>query len=262
MPASLAAYRMRGQDAPLDLIFDSADWHAVIGLINGWARQPLRPGCGYAPDELDAIGHRSGLRFPPLLREWWRLAGRHPLVRANVASVNSCLLGPEDCVRFSRGDFLMIALDDFQTESGNGILTNCLSHPDPEIFGVNTITTPCESPGLDWYKGKFIVTALRVPTLIFATLLSQLFDCGKALRDDAVHLVLEDDSLGPTLPDDRMKAELRLTRFANPTMIGYVYSDGVDVIYYWMRGFACRTELAAKRVSRVVPVRRREWDTS
>ena len=262
MMSPLAAHRMRGEDAPLDLLLDSADWHPVISLINGWAKQPLGPGCGYAPDELDAIGRRYGLRFPPLLREWWRLAGRHPLVTADMRSVNSCLLGPEDCVRFSSGDFLMIALDDFQTESGNGILTTFLSHPDPEIFGLNTITTPNESPGLDWYKGKFIVTGLRIPTLIFVTLLSHLFDCGEALRDDAVHLVLEDESLGHMLPDERMKAELGLTPFANPTMIGDTYSDGVDVIYHWMRGFACRTELAARRVSRIVPVKRREWDPS
>ncbi|PPQ42852.1 hypothetical protein [Rhodopseudomonas palustris] len=259
MSPSLAAYRMRNEDAPLDLVKASPEWQPVIGLIDGWARQPLGPRSGFSSDELDAFARKHGLRFPPPLREWWRLAGRHPLVAADTRDYNSCFLGPENCVDFSRRDFLMIALDDFQNETGNGILTNFLSHPDPEIFGINTTIRPGDAPRLDWYQGKFIGTGLRVPTLALHSLMFYLFDRRPLLRDSVVCLELEDKRLGNVVPDARMIADLGLTLFANPTSIGDIYSDGADVIYHWMFGFACRNEDAADRIRRLVATRRRDW---
>jgi hypothetical protein len=250
---------MRNEDAPLDLVVASPEWQPVIGLIDGWARQPLGPGSGYSSSELDGFARRHGLRFPPPLREWWRLAGRHPLVAANTRDYNSCFLGPDNCVTFSRGDFLMIALDDFQNETGNGILTSFLSHPDPEIFGINTTIGPGDAPRLDWYKGTFIGTGLRVPTLAFNSLMFHLFDRRPLLRDGVVLLELEDERLRGVLPDERMIAELGLKLFTNPTRIGDIYSDGADVTYEWLYGFACRNEDAAERVRRLVATRSRDW---
>jgi hypothetical protein len=40
----------------------------------------LAPSHGYTAEELDRIEAETGVMFPPVLREWWRLAGKHPLV--------------------------------------------------------------------------------------------------------------------------------------------------------------------------------------
>ena len=77
---TIEGYRERNEDAPLDLVRQSEDWTPVVRLINGWAREKLGEHSGYSPQELDHWSRTLGVRFPPVLREWWRLAGRHPFV--------------------------------------------------------------------------------------------------------------------------------------------------------------------------------------
>src|SRR5262245_28333581 len=75
--AALAAFREQRVDAPFELLLTSDDWLPFVEVANTWSRAPLTPDCGYSTQELDKIENR-GIRFPPTLREWWRIAGRHP----------------------------------------------------------------------------------------------------------------------------------------------------------------------------------------
>jgi hypothetical protein len=253
---SIDDYRARNQDAPLDLVRESADWRPVVRLIDGWAREKLGPGSGYSSHELDEWSRTHGVRFPPVLREWWRLAGRHPFVEPGLLPANAAFLAPHDKYLVAR-DFLIIAVDDVQTESGNGIPIDALSEADPEVHGINTTIRPADAPNLNWYKGKFIATGLRVPALVFATLLYHLFTPGPLVRDGAIYLEVERQGLRGGQPDERLVSRLGLRRFPNDTIVGDIYSDGNDIIYWWLMGCACRTAEAAERVRGVVPARPR-----
>ena len=63
-------YRARGEDAPLDLVRESAAWKPVARLIDGWAKEKLRPTSGYSAQELDEISRIRSIDFPVILREW------------------------------------------------------------------------------------------------------------------------------------------------------------------------------------------------
>jgi len=256
---SIDDYRARNQDAPLDLVRESADWRPVVRLINGWAKEKLGPGSGYSPHELNEWSRTHGVRFPPVLREWWRLAGRHPFVQPGLLPDNAAFLAPHDSYLVAR-DLLTIAVDDVQTASGNGIHIDALSEADPEVHGINTTIGPAHAPGLKWYKGKFIATGLRVPTLVFATLLYHLFTPSPLVRDGAIYLQVERPGLRGGEPDERLVSGLSLNRFPNKTLVGDIYSDGCDIIYSWLMGCACRTAEAAERVRGMVPARLRpDW---
>ena len=246
-------YRNRNEDAPLHLVRET--WSPVIRLIDGWAKEKIGWSSGYSSQELDDFSRARGVRFPPTLREWWRLAGRHPFVEVGLLPGNSEFLAPHYRWLVKCRDFLMIAVDDVQTGSGNGIHVDFLSEPDPEVHGINGITDADESPDLPWYKDKYIATGLRVPTLIFTTLLYHLFQPSPLVRDDAVYLKVEGDPLlrGERKPDERLVSSLELKHFPNDTIVGDIYSDGLDIIYFWLRGWACRTAEAADRVRRLVP---------
>lgn len=256
---SIEDYRSRNEDAPLHLVREA--WRPVVRLIDGWAKEKIGMRSGYSPQELDEFSRKHQVRFPPVLREWWRLAGRHPLVEPGLLPDNSLLLAPHDHWLVTSRDFLIIAVDDVQTWSGNGIHADFLSEPDPEVHGINGITDAGESPGLPWYKGKYIATGLRVPTLVFTTLLYHLFQPSQLVRDDAVYLAREGDPLllGGRRPEERLISNLELKHFPNITIVGDIYSDGVDIIYFWLRGWACRTEAAADRVRGLVPTQPRRF---
>lgn len=171
---SIEDYRRRNEDAPLHLVREA--WRPVVRLIDGWAKEKIGWQPGYSSQELDDFSRTHGVRFPPVLREWWRLAGRHPFVEVGLLPDNSKLLAPHDHWLVTCRDFLIIAVDDVQTWSGNGIHADFLWEPDPEVHGINGTIGPDDVPGLDWYKGKYIATGLRVPALIFTTLLYHLFE--------------------------------------------------------------------------------------
>jgi hypothetical protein len=254
---SIEDYRRRNEDAPLHLVREA--WGPVVRLIDGWAKEKIGMRSGYSSQELDEFSQAHRVRFPPTLREWWRLAGRHPFVEVGLLPENSMLLPPHDHWLVECRDFLMIAVDDVQTWSGNGIHADFLSEPDPEIHGINGITDSDESPALPWYKDKYIATGLRVPTLVFTTLLYHLFEPSPLVRDDAIHLEDGRDPLlhGEREPDERLVSNLKLKHFPNITIVGDIYSDGLDIIYFWLHGWACRTEAAADRLRQLVPLQPR-----
>jgi hypothetical protein len=249
-------YRTRDEDAPLDLVRGSDDWKLVVSLINGWARQPLSEKSGYSSEELDHWSQTQGVRFPPPLREWWRLAGRHPFVDPGLLPDNSKFLSPRDR-SLVRNGLLTIVVDDIQTWSCNGIHSDFVSETNPEIHGINGTIEPEDAPRLTWYKNKFIATGLRVPALIFATLLHHLFESSPLIRSGAIYLEVERVGLRGGQPDERLVSELGLKRFPNTTIVGDIYSDGTDIIYWWLRGCVCRTEEAAERVRETIPSRLR-----
>jgi hypothetical protein len=256
---SIEDYRNRNEDAPLHLVREA--WKPVVRLIDGWAKEKIGMRSGYSSQELDDFSRTHGVSFPPTLREWWRLAGRHPFVEVGLLPGNSILLAPYDRWLVECRDFLIIAVDDVQTWSGNGIHVDFLSEADPEVHGINGITDADESPDLPWYLGKYIATGLRVPTLIYTTLLYHLFQPSLLVRDDAVYLKDEGDPLlsGKRKPDERLVSNLELKHFPNDTMVGDIYSDGLDIVYFWLQGWACRTEEAADRVRRLAPTQPRRF---
>ena len=249
-------YRRRNEDAPLDLVKESDDWKPVVRCINGWAKQPLDEKSGYSSQDLDYWSTTHRVDFPPTLREWWRLAGRHPLVDPGLLPDHAKFLSPQDKYLF-RNELLIVAVDDIQTWSCNGIHVDFLSEGDPKIHGINGTIGPEDDPSLTWYKGQFIATGLRVPALVFATLLCHLFAPNRSIRDGAVYLEVERQDLRGGQPDERLVSELGLTRFPNDTIVGDIYSDSADIIYWWLRGCACRTAEAADRVRKTVPTRLR-----
>ena len=173
---------------------------------------------------------------------------------------NARFLGPGDRDLLPCPDFMMIALDDDQTGSGNGIHVDFLSEPEPQVHGINGTIRPQDDPSLDWYKGKFIGTGLNVPALVFATLLYHLFQPSPLVVDGAAYLDVERKGLLGGEPDEALVAKLGLKCFPNPTIVGELYNDGKDIIYWWLRGCACRSVEAAEAVYRIASARpRRPW---
>jgi hypothetical protein len=253
-------YRARGEDAPLDLVRESEEWKPVVHLINGWAKKKLGPTSGYSPQNLDEASRIRSIEFPVMLREWWRLAGRHPFVTPGLLSPHAMFLRPGDRGVIARQDFLMIAVDDEQTWSGNGIHADFLSVPSPKVHGINGTIRPQDAPNLDWYKGKFIGTGLDVPALIFVTLLYHLFEPSRLVVDGTMYLDVERKGLLGGDPDEALVSKLGLKRFPSPTIVGKLYSNGEDIIYWRVRGCACRSAEAAERVYQIASARpRRVW---
>lgn len=255
---SIDDYRNRNEDAPLDLVRESEDWKPVARLINRWAKESLGPTSGYSSQELDHFSRSHGVRFPPVLREWWRLAGRHPFVEIGLLPDNALLIGPHDPYLVDIPDFLAVAVDDVQTWSGNGIHVDFLAEPNPEVYGINDTIGPTHAPSLNWYKSAFIATGMRVPTLIFTTLLYHLSEPSPLVRDDAVYLTVEGDKLPNRKPNETLVSTLNLKCFPNITLVGDIYSDGEDIIYLWLLGWVCRTAEAAERVRKLVPTQLRD----
>jgi hypothetical protein len=250
---SIEHYRARNEDAPLDLVRESEAWKPVVRLIDGWAKEKLGSTSGYSSQELDHFSRTQGVRFPSVLREWWRLAGHHPFVKIGLCPHYAIFLGPDDSGLLSRPDFLTIVVDDTQTWSCNGIHVDFLSDTDPEVHGINSTIGPKDDPSLNWYKGMFIATGLRVPSLIFATLLYHLFEPSPLVRDEAIYFELERQGHLGGDPHERLVSKLGLKRFPNDTIVGDIYSDGEDIIYWWLMGCACRSAEAAERVWSALP---------
>jgi hypothetical protein len=250
---SIEDYRARNEDAPLELVRQSEQWKPVVRLIDAWAKKKLGSSSGYSSEELDKLSWDQGVRFPPLLREWWRLAGHHPFVKPGLLPDNAVFVAPHQKGWTLHRDFFAIVVDDMQTQTCNGIHFDFLSDSDPQIYGLHGFIGPKDDPSLNWYKGRFITTGLRIPSLIFTTLLRHLFEPSPLVRDDAAYLELERRGLLGGEPDERLVSKLGLKRFPNDTLVGDIYSDGEDTIYWWMMGCACRTAEAAERVCRTVP---------
>ena len=258
---SIEAYRKRNEDAPVDLVRESEGWKPVVCLIDAWAKEKLGPASGYSSLELDRLSEDRGIRFPAEVREWWRLAGRHPFVEEGLLRDNAMFLRPYDAELLAHRDFFAIVIDDAQTASCNGIHFDFLADAHPPVHGINTTIGPDDAPSLDWYKGAFIATRLSVPALIHATLLYHLFEPSPLVVDEAVCLEVERGELRGGRPDQALVSKLGLCRFPNDTIVGDIYSDGQDIIYWWFMGCACRTAEAADRVRRIVPTKpRRRWE--
>jgi hypothetical protein len=257
-PSSIDSYREHREDAPINLVRDSATWRPVIRLINGWAKKKLDASSGYSTEQLDSFSSLHGVRFPVVLREWWRIAGMHPFVKSGLLPDNAKFIGPEDRNLSANRDFLLLTVDDIQTWSGNGIHTDFISDIDPEIHGINGTITPEDDKTLGWYRDKFIATGLRIPELFLSTLLYHLSsERSHLVRDEVVYLEIERKDLLGGEPDQNLISQLGLTRFPNATIVGDIYSDGEDFIYWWLTGVACRSPEAADRVRQLVPTRQR-----
>src|ERR1041385_591111 len=142
MTLSIDDYRSRNIDAPLELVRESEEWKPVIRLIDGWAKKRLDMMSGYSSADLDRCSWDQGVRFPALLREWWRLAGHHPFVKPGLLSDNSSFVAPHQRGWSIHRDLFAIAIDDVQTLSCNGVHFDFLSDADPEIHGLNGIIEP------------------------------------------------------------------------------------------------------------------------
>lgn len=168
---------------------------------------------------------------------------------SRVVPDNSKFLTPREG-QLVNNELLAIAVDDIQTCRCNGIHTDFLSETNPEVHGINGTIEPDDDPSLAWYKGKFIATGLRVPTLILTTLLHHLFEPSPLIQDTVGYLKIDRQGLRGGKPDERLVSALGLERFPNDTIVGDIYSDGVDIIYWWMRGCAYRTAEAAELIRR------------
>src|SRR5205807_754528 len=102
-----------------------------------------------------------------------------------------------------------------QTWSCNGIYVDFLADADPEIHGINGTIGPGDDPSLDWYKGMFIATGLRVPSLIFTSLLYQLFEPSPLVRDEAIYMELERQGLRGGKSDEQLISKLGLKLYPN-----------------------------------------------
>lgn len=260
---SIETYRRRNEDAPLDVVRENMAWQPVIRLIDAWAKEKLGSASGYTSQELDDISRTRGIRFPAVVREWWRLAGLHPFVQTGLMPGNAVFLRPCDGDVLSPPDLFAITIDDEQTGARNGIHIDFLAEADPPVHGINTTIGPDDAPSLDWYKGAFIATGLSVPALVHATVLYHLFEPSPLVVDGAVYLEVEREGLGLPggEPDTRLVSALGLDRFPNDSGVGDIYCDGEEIIYWWMMGCACRTAEAADRVRQIASTKpRRRWE--
>jgi len=108
--ASLSAFREARVDAPLDLLKTSADWRPFIDVADKWFSVPIDASTGFSTAELDAIELRTGWRFPPTLREWWRIAGKHPCCGPWGDTWHGQFIRPDSrCV--AEGDYRIAELD-------------------------------------------------------------------------------------------------------------------------------------------------------
>ena len=255
---SIQDYRARNEDAPLDLLLKSETWKPLVSLINGWAKEALSSESGYSPQELDKFAWRQGVSFPPVLREWWRLAGRHPFVSPGLMSENASFLSPHHRGWSFHRDLFAIAVDDIQTQNCNGIHFDFLSDLDPEVHGMNSTVTPEHDPDLNWYKNRFIGMRLRVPSLVFVTLLYHLFTPNPLVRDGVVYLEVDRGDTRGSRPDERLMSGFGLQLLQSPNLVGDIYYNGADVIYWWFLGCVCKSADAAERVLKAVPTRLRE----
>jgi hypothetical protein len=137
MPSLLDDRRQR-RDTPLDVLRASSEWQPVVGLIDAWARVPLAPSHGYAAEELDRIEAETGVMFPPVLREWWRLAGKHPLV-AEIGDGDTHSFWLPGRVVPRTGPIIPVTIVDAQAGVEIGIHRDFAGDPDPPTHGVNPI---------------------------------------------------------------------------------------------------------------------------
>ncbi len=55
------------------------------------------------------------------------------------------------------------------------------------------------------------------------------------MRDEAVYLEIESKGPRGRELEERLISKLGLKHFPNKTLVGDIYSDGEDIIYYWLR---------------------------
>jgi hypothetical protein len=154
-----------------------------------------------------------------LLRQWWRLAGHHPFVKPGLLSDNAVFVAPHQKGWILHRDFFAIVVDDTQTQTCNGIHFDFLSDSDPQVYGLHSFIEPKDDPSLDWYKGRFIATGLRIPSLIFTTLLYHLMESGPSVRDEAVYLEIESKGPRGRELEERLISKLGLKHFPNKTLV-------------------------------------------
>lgn len=251
---SLLAYRSAHQDAPMDVIRDAADWGRVVKLIENWSRDPLNSASGYSISELDEIAEQRGLWFPFVLREWWRLAGKHPIVAQGLHPGNNWLCGPADPDLISEPGLMTIVVEDAQTGGCTGIHQNFMASPDPLLHCTNCTIDQDSQPHLPWFDGHFLETGMNAPQLIHIALLYHLCYPNSLIAPGTLHLDVELPRNWRAIPK-RLVDELGLTRYESIAFIGDIYTNSVDVIYWPNMTVACRTEAAAERVRGITPAK-------
>jgi hypothetical protein len=174
---ALAAFRGARVDAPLDLLMRTAEWQPFIEFADGWFRAPLGAETGYCSVELDAIERRKGVRFPPTVREWWRIAGKHPCCESWGERWYGGFFKPDDCDVSPGG--LFIAELDGQTGISFVIHRTMLDQPNPEVFEHNPIAdendycvdeclrTGGTVPGIIWQSMVSLISMVEEPPSLF-----------------------------------------------------------------------------------------------
>jgi hypothetical protein len=162
---ALSAFRAARVDAPLDLLVRTAEWRSFIEFADGWFRAPLGPDTGYSSAELDTIERRKGVRFPPTVREWWRIAGKHPCCEPWEDRWDGLFFRPDDD-EVAWGDLYLAELDG-QTGISFVIHRTMLDQPDPEVFEHNPIADE-----KDYCVDECLRTGGTVPSIIWQSMVS------------------------------------------------------------------------------------------
>jgi hypothetical protein len=268
MTTSLSDYRRQHADAPWAVIAQSAEWTAVVNIFTIWAREKLAERHGYTSAELDAIEHERGVKFPCVLREWWRLAGKHPFVDPGLDDGGyQCFCLPSDRPLGSQNGLTLVTIDDTQSGMENGILDEFIDQPNPITHGRNKMLGAEDlKPGQSYRdEGDFIINGsdggLTIPALIHATLIAML--CGAGWAIDFHRNGVKNDKLvngvvfvrplkdGHSVHEKEVKS-LGLITFEHRTAFGTVYSNGRDIAFYWLAGYLCLSDRVATRVRTVL----------
>lgn len=163
--AALTAFRTVRVDAPLDLIVTSPDWRPFVRVAHDWFREPLARHGGYSTAELDALERDKKMLFPPTVREWWRIAGKHPCCGAWDGSWYGHFLRPDDPE--IRPDNLPLAHLDLTVGIAFVVHRVQMDQADPEVFEHNDIADPKH-----WFIDKSMRTGGSVPQIIWQSMLS------------------------------------------------------------------------------------------
>jgi hypothetical protein len=262
--------RTQKEEAPFDVLRNRDAWKAVAELIDLWASEPVTKHCGYTTGELDAIELNQGVRFPVAIREWWRLAGKHPFVDPGLGDVSFFCLPPNrsiaEGVRCKRIENLtLVAVEDDQTGNWVGIHDDFIHELNPPVHGRNPNADPPRMTEVDVYQGNYYYAGTDLPSLIYSTLLWHI--CGHVCMrveppQELTPGVLCMDSDGRVYDREYREkyrleagvadyaaliAKLQLKKFYSITW-GEVYTDGADIIYWPVSGWLYRTAQAVERV--------------
>jgi len=252
--------RRQRRNTPLELLRETAEWQPLVRLIDTWARVPLTPAHGYATDELDRIEGVTGVTFHPVLREWWRLAGKHPLV-IEIAEGDTYSFWLPDRDRPRAGAIIPVTTVDAQSGIEIGIHSDFAGDHDPPTHGHDPTTGPGAIPSSALYQGRYIATSLNVPALVQNTLIWHIALVNKGLLAEEAIRMQPHGAVAYRGPEPQWRVsmladrgidhdwvcqELGLREHSKDVMAGSIRTNGTDTIFH-SSNYAFRTVQAFER---------------